>query len=144
VIKRFGHILQVLLGSGDGTVTVTVGTATDATGNTVNSTPSSNTFTIDNTGPTSTASYTASTVNDGTSQTVTITFGEVVTGTPTITLTGSSSGAIATNQSMSDSGDQTVWTYSAGSSWSTNETVSVTVGTATDATGNTVNYYSII
>jgi hypothetical protein len=83
-------------------------------------------------------------VNDGTSQTVTITFGEVVTGTPTITLTGSSSGAIATNQSMSDSGDQTVWTYSAGSSWSTNETVSVTVGTATDATGNTVNYYSII
>jgi len=132
------YTFDVVKGSSDGTVAVTIGSsvATDAATNT-NSASNTYDFTIDTTGPTSTASYTATTVNDGTSQTITITFGEAVTDTPTITLTGSSSGAIATNQSMSGSGN--TWTYAAGSSWDTNETVTVTVGTATDSVGNTVN-----
>ena len=125
------------IGSGDGTATVSMATAQDAQGNTVNATPSSGaTFTVDNTGPTSAASYTANTVNDGTSQTVTVTFSEAVTGTPTILLGGEKT---VTATGMTDSGDQTVWTYSAGTTWTGDGTVTVTVGTATDAAGNTVN-----
>ena len=103
-----------------------------------NASPASTaTLTVDNTGPTSTATYTKSRLNNGTAQTVTVTFGEAVTGTPTITLTGSVSGAIATNQAMT--GGPTIWTYNAGSTWTGDQTVTVTVGTATDAVGNLVN-----
>jgi hypothetical protein len=122
--------------TGDQTVTVTVGTGTDAAGNVITAAPTTNTFVVDNTGPSSAATYTKNSVKNGDSETVTVTFGEAVTGTPTITLTGSVSGAIATAQAMA--GGPIIWTYAAGTTWAGDETVTVTVGTATDALGNPV------
>ena len=92
--------------TGDQTVTVTLAGATDSLLNAIAASPTNDSFTVDNTGPTSSASYTAAAVNDGDAQTVTILFSEAVTGLPTITLTGSSSGPLATNAPMADFGDQ--------------------------------------
>ena len=121
--------------TGDGTVTITLGGAvTDAVGNSMSTTPTSNTFTIDNTGPTSTATYSATTVNDGDQQTITVTFGEAVTGTPTIALSGQE-----TVSATAMSGGPTVWTYDDGTTHTGDGTVTITLGGATDAVGNAID-----
>ncbi|QSE96260.1 PKD domain-containing protein [Fulvivirga lutea] len=125
--------------TGNGTLTISIDPATssDNIGNTDVGDGPGLTFNVDNTGPTSTATYTFNIVNNGDLQNVMITFSEAVTGTPTISLVGTSSGSIFSNQVMSGAGD--TWSFNAGSVWTGDETITITLGTATDALGNPVN-----
>lgn len=91
------------------------------------------TVTIDATRPVGAVSYTANPINDGTAQTITINFGEALSGTPKIALSGQK-----TVSATDMSGGTTVWTYDDGSTHTGNGTVTVTVSVATDAAGNEV------
>jgi hypothetical protein len=123
--------------TGNGAATVTVGTATDALGNVVNSTPASNTFTVDNNAPTSTASYTKTPLKNGDAQTITLNFNENLTVAPKITVVGPG-GTIVNDQTMTVGGNNSIWTYNAGTTWTGDGNATVTIGTGTDAAGNVV------
>ncbi len=113
----------------------------DAAGNVLpNITPSATderTFVIDNNGPASTATYSFNRIANGSVQTITLDFGESLTGTPQISINGSTSGNIVNSQPMS--GGAQIWTYNAGSTWAVEETYTITVSTATDAAGNSID-----
>ena len=130
----------------DGIATVTIAGATDAAGN-PNAAATNNTFTIDNTAPTVALTYNPNRpVRPGDTQIITATFNEAIIGTPTI--------AIDTTfldlppSVMTDSGDQTTWTFITGVPGGSDGTASVTIAGASDAAGNpnaaaTNNTYTI-
>lgn len=95
-------------------------------------------LTLDTQGPTSTASYTKSLISNGTNQTITIVFNEAVTGTPTISVDGSVTGSLFSDEALTNSGDDLTWTFDAEDVWANDgEIFTVTIGgTGTDAAGN--------
>ena len=118
----------------DGTVTVTIAGATDAAGN-PNEAPTNNTFTIDNTGPTVAITYSPDrAVSSADELTITATFNEAIVGTPTITIDTTGVDLSATN--MTDSGDQTTWTFRYDVPSTSDGTTTVTIAGATDAAAN--------
>ncbi|MFA4956984.1 MAG: hypothetical protein WC556_08455 [Candidatus Methanoperedens sp.] len=92
----------------DGTATVSLSTVVDAAGYNAGS-PTGTTFTIDTTAPAVALSYSANPAKAG-AMTVTATYSEVIIGTPAISINQPGTTDITT-QDMTDSGDQTVWTY---------------------------------
>ena len=118
----------------DGTATVTISGAIDAAGNTADA-ASNNTFTIDNTGPTVALTYNPDrAVNSADELTITATFNEAIAGTPTIAINTTGTDLSATN--MTDSGDQTTWTFSYDVPATSDGPATVTIAGATDAVGN--------
>lgn len=96
-------------------------------------------LTIDNTGPAVALTYSDNPVAPGT-LTITATFDAAVTGTPKIAIDQQGTTDIAATD-MTDSGDQTVWTYAYTVNADNNGTyddgvATVTITNATDAVGN--------
>ena len=119
--------------SGNGTEIITLSAGTDAAGNEVVAGPTSgSTFTVDNTAPTASITYSpAGPYKENATTTITATFTESLTTTPKINISGVSS----ISQDMSGSG--TTWTYSY-TAPSGNGTETITLSVGTDAAGNEV------
>ena len=118
----------------DGSATVTISGATDSAGN-PNDAASNDSFTIDNTAPTVDLTYSPDRdVRDEDTLVITATFNEAVSGTPTITIDTTGSDLPAT--SMTDSGDQTTFTFSYDVPTASDGSATVTIAGATDAAGN--------
>ena len=126
--------------TGDGTATVTLGTGTDAAGNVVTSTPTSGaTFTVDNTAPTASITYSASSPhkNGDAAVTITATFNESILDSPipTIAIVGVGISSVSATNMTKTSTTVYTYTYTVPTG---DGTATVTLGTGTDAAGNVV------
>ena len=120
--------------SSEGTATVTISGATDSATN-GNDTATSNTFTIDDTGPTVAITYSPNrSVADADTLTITATFDAAISGTPKIAI--DTAGTDVTASAMTDSGDQTVWTYSYDVPSDGDGTATITITDATNSASN--------
>lgn len=120
----------------DGSATVTITGATDTALN-ANATATNNTITIDNTGPTVTLTYSPTgQKNAGDTVSITGTFDAAVSGTAKISI--DTVGTDLASTSMTDSGDQKVWTYSYTVPSDSDGTATVTVSDVTDTALNAV------
>ena len=120
--------------SGNGTETISLSAGTDAAGNEATTiTSNNNTFTVDNTAPTATITYSpAGPYKENDSVTITATFTESLTTTPKIAISGVSS---INATGMSGSGITWTYDYTAPAGDGT-ETITLSAGT--DAAGNEV------
>ena len=101
----------------------------------INVAASNNSFTIDNSAPTVALSYSKDPVRDADTLVVTATFNEAVTGTPTIAIDVAGTADLSAT-SMTDSGDQTTFTFSYDVPAGSDGAATVTIAAATDAAGN--------
>ena len=120
--------------SSDGSATVTIAGATDSAGNT-NAAASNDSFTIDNTAPTVALAYSKDPVRDADTLVVTATFNEAVSGTPTIAIDATGTADLPAT-SMTDSGDQTTFTFSYDVPAGSDGAATVTISGAADSAGN--------
>ena len=119
----------------DGAATVTIAGAADSAGN-PNAAASNNSFTIDNTSPTLALTYSPDRdVRDEDTLVVTATFNEAVTGTPTIAVDVAGTADLSAT-SMTDSGDQTTFTFSYDVPAGSDGAATVTIAGAADSAGN--------
>ncbi len=125
------------VGAGSGTATVSLGTGTDIAGNVVVSAPTSGaSFTLDNTPPTASITYSAAgAVNTGTELTITANFSEDMSASPApvIAISGANT---ASGLSMTKT-DATHY-YCDYEVTTGNGTATVSLGTGTDIAGNVV------
>ena len=107
------YTYSYVVGTGDGTDTVALGTGTDLSGNLITATPTSGaTFTVDNTGPTAAITYsiTGHAVKSGNTQVITAAFSEPVADSPVpqISISGANTVALTNMTKVST----TQYTYS--------------------------------
>jgi len=124
--------------AGNGTATVTMSIGTDVAGNVVTATPTSGaTFTVDNTPPTASITYSpAGPVKAGTTLTMSATFSEAMAVSPVVQFAVSGANQVATPTNMNKT-DSTHYTgsYVVGAG---DGTATVALSTGTDAAGNPI------
>ena len=96
---------------------------------------SNNSCTIDNTSPTVALSYSKDPVRDADTLVITATFNEAVTGIPTIAIDVAGTADLPAT-SMTDSGDQTTFTFSYDVPAGSDGAATVTIAGAADSAGN--------
>ena len=132
------YTYSYVVGTGDGTDTVALGTGTDLSGNLITATPTSGaTFTVDNTGPTAAITYsiTGHAVKSGNTQVITAAFSEPVADSPVPQISISGANTVALTNMTKVSTTQYTYSYTVGSGDGTD---TVALGTGVDSAGNTI------
>ena len=121
----------------DGTATVIVSGATDDAGN-PNDSPTNNTFTIDNTGPTVALTYGPNrAVSSADTLAITADFNEgIISSTPQITIVNATGDTIQATTNMTGSSGDTTWTFSFSVPDGNSGDATVTISGGKDQAGN--------